>query len=188
MVNSMKPLRRRAGDTFLCVLGSVLFSVLLAGEASATDCRLSLSQPFVDYGLLRGSEHSSSQAVAVGKRSVRLNVVCPESTVIALRFQGTPAEGHGFMFGRQGYFNLSLQHPLLDGKPVELALLHDRSDRGGQLRPGQSLVVLAGGLPASGRRFSAHVQVDTWLSRAATAVRDKTMLEGNGRFELVPAG
>ncbi|AMW80821.1 hypothetical protein AK972_0021 [Pseudomonas yamanorum] len=54
--------------------------------------------------------------------------------------------------------------------------------------PDQAMVVLAAGLPAVGRVFSAQVQVDTYLFNTATAVRDKTVLEGSGRFELVPAG
>ncbi len=188
MANFMKPLRRpaaRAGA--LKRAGVLLAGLLLAGEASAA-CRLSLSQPLVDYGLLRSDGQSASQAVSMGKRTVRLNVVCPGATVIALRFDGTPANAEGYRFGRQDYFNLTLQHPLLDGKPVELAQLYNHAERGGALRPGQVLVVLAGGLPATGRTFSAQVQVDTWLSSAAIAVRDKTTLEGNGRFELVPGG
>ena len=119
---------------------------------------------------------------------VRLNVVCPEGSVIALRFHGGAADGQGYRFGQQGSFGLTLQSPQLDGKPVELASLHNHAERGGQLRPGQSLVVLAGGLPAKGRTFSAQVHVDTWLPSAAIAVRDKTTLEGSGRFELVSAG
>ena len=71
---------------------------------------------------------------------------------------------------------------------MELAQLYNHAERDSTLRPGQSLVALVGGLPAIGRTFSAQVQVETWLSSAAMAVRDKTTLEGNGRFEWVPSG
>jgi hypothetical protein len=96
--------------------------------------------------------------------------------------------GQGFKFGEQGYFNLSLQQAVLDGRPAELAPLHNRGDRSGQLLQDQAMVVLAAGVPAVGRVFSAQVQVETYLFDTTTAVRDKTVLEGGGRFELVPAG
>lgn len=195
MVTSTKPCPRPAAKVafvpWSVAVGFGAFGLLaglLPAPASAASCRLSLSQPLVDYGSLRTGEQPVGQGVFLGKRTVRLNVVCPEASVIALRFQGVAMDGQGFRFGRQGSFRLTLEHPQLDGKPVELAQLHNHADRGGQLQPGQSLVVLAGGLPAKGRTFSAQVQVDTWLSSAATAVRDKTTLEGSGRFELVPAG
>jgi hypothetical protein len=66
--------------------------------------------------------------------------------------------------------------------------MHNRAERSGQLLPDQTMVVLAAGLPVVGRVFSAQVQVDTYLFDTTTAVRDKTVLEGGGRFELVPAG
>lgn len=187
MVNSTKPLRRPAvkkAPGRIVALGLLLAGLVTAVPAVAGSCRLFLSQSLIDYGHLRLSERSAS----VGKRMARLNVVCPENSVIALRFQGGVGDGQGYRFGQQGLFSLTLHHPQLDGRPVELAQLHNHADRGGQLRPGQALVVLAGGLPARGRTFSAQVQVDTWLPGAAIAVRDRTTLEGSGRFELVPAG
>ena len=183
MVNFMKPLRRLVVNSGR--LGGLLAGLLLADVAGAA-CRVSLSQPLIDYGALRSNEQPSAQGVSLGKRTVRLNVMCAEAAVIALRFQGLPAEGQGYRLGRQGYFNLTLQQPMLDGKPVELAQLYNHAERSGALRPGQSLVALAGGVPASGLTFSAQVQVESWLSDAASAVRDKTALEGSGRFELVP--
>lgn len=184
MVNFMKPLRRPVAKAVaVCSLAG-----LLMVEEAAAACRTSLSQPLIDYGLLRDSGQAGAQGVFLGKRMVRLSVSCTEIAVIALRFQGVPAEGQGYRLGQQGYFNLTLQQPMLDGKPVELAQLYNPAQRGGVLRPGQPLVVLAGSTPAKGLTFSAQVQVESWLSGVANAVRDKTTLEGSGRFELVPAG
>lgn len=166
----------------------VLSCLLMAGEAYAAECRVSLSRPEVDLGALRHGGQAAAQGVLFGKRTVHLNVVCPQDTLIALRFRGVPAVGQGFKFGEQGYFNLSLQQTVLDGRPAELAPMHNRAERSGQLLPDQTMVVLAAGLPVVGRVFSAQVQVDTYLFDTTTAVRDKTVLEGGGRFELVPAG
>jgi len=162
--------------------GALLSGLLIAGEVHAAECRLAVSRPEGDLGAF------AAQGVLLGKRTVHLNVVCPQDTLIALRFRGVPAVGQGFKFGEQGYFNLSLQQAVLDGRPAELAPLHNRADRSGQLLQDQAMVVLAAGVPAVGRVFSAQVQVETYLFDTTTAVRDKTVLEGGGRFELVPAG
>lgn len=87
MVNSMKPLRRfavkRAGG-YIVALGVLLVGLIPAAPAANASCRLFLSQPLIDYGQMRPSEKSAS----LGRRMVRLSVVCPENSVIALRFQG----------------------------------------------------------------------------------------------------
>ena len=188
MVNFMKPPRRLVAKVGPVYGVALLFAGLLLTEQATAACRVSLSQPLIDYGLLRDSDQPSARGVSLGKRTVRLNVICAEAAIVALRFQGAPADGQGYRLGRQGYFNLTLHQPMLDGKPVELAQLYNHAERGGALQPGQPLVVLVGGAPAMGRTFSAQVQVESWLSGVATAVRDKTTLEGSGRFELVPAG
>jgi len=166
----------------------VLVSLLAVFEASASECRLSVSQPHIDYGLLRPATTPEPRGIFLGKRMVRLNVVCSEATVIVVRFLGLPADAQGFRFGRDGRFDLTLQQPLLDGQAIELAPLHNRAERSGQLRPDQALVALKAGQPVRGRVFSAQVQVDTFLSNPAPSVRDKTLLEGSGRFEWVPGG
>jgi len=194
MANFMKPPRRSAvkaepaGRYALAgfqVLMGLLAGWLMISEVSAAECRVSLSQPQVDYGLLRNGAKPGPHGVFLGKRTVRLSVVCPEASVIALRFRGAPADGQGFSFGRHGRFDLNLQQPVLDGKAVVLAAMHNRTERDGQLRPDQALMALAAGQPVRGRTFSALVHIDSYLSSTAPAVRDKTLLEGGGRFELV---
>ena len=189
MANFMKTQRRSAVKGALAPGAlTVVLSLLSVFEASASECRLSVSQPQIDYGLLRPGTTPEPRGIFLGKRMVRLNVVCSEPTLIALRFQGVPADAQGFRFGRAGRFDLTLQQPLLDGQAIELAPMHNRAERSAQLRPDQALVVLKAGQSVRGRVFSAQVQVDTYLSSAAPPVRDKTLLEGSGRFEWVPGG
>ncbi len=187
--NFMKTQRRSAAKSALTsgMLAAVV-SLLTVFEASASECHLSVSQPQIDYGLLRPVSKPEARGAFLGKRMVRVSVVCADARVIALRFMGVPADGQGFRFGREGRFDLTLQQPVLDGQAIELAPMHNRAERGGHLRPDQALVLLKAGQPVSGRVFSAQVQIDTYLSNAAASVRDKTLLEGGGRFELVPGG
>lgn len=190
MVANIMKARRRSAASGALASGAlaVVVSLLTVFEVSAAECRLSVSQPHIDYGPLRPGTTHDSRGIPLGKRLVRLNVTCPDDRLIALRFRGVPADAQGFGFGRHGRFDVSLQQPLLDGQPMELAPMNSRTERSGQLRPDQALVVLKAGQPIAGRVFSAQVQVDTYLSHTAPAVRDKTLLEGGGRFELVPGG
>lgn len=163
---------------------SVLMWVgLMPGEALAGDCHLSLSQSRVDYGLIRSAELVGEQ-LALGKRTLQLSIVCAEAAPMALRFSGVSVGPKGFRFGRQGYFTLSLQHPQVDGQSVELRVLGEPAS--GQLLPGQTLVARAGGAPIQGRRFTALVNIETFVPAVGLAVRDETVLEGQGHFEWVP--
>lgn len=196
--NSMKQLQRSAApykpaEHFECgrlryglFLYLLLFVVMLANEARADNCRVSLSQPRVDYGAIRHAERGQPQ-IALGTRTLRLSVACEAPVSMALRFTGVPAGAQGFRFGRQGHFTLSLQSAQVDGKPVELMRprLSDEPATG-RLLPGHTLVAQVAGVPAHGRRFTALVSVETFLPIALLAVRDETIFEGQGGFEWAP--
>lgn len=193
MTNSTKPLRRSAmrrepagsrrwGLALLC------FTALMANEAQADTCRLSLSQPRVDYGVIHRTERmeGASGRQSLGKRTLHLTVVCIHPSVMALRFNGVPADGHGFQFGRQGRFTLSLKQAQVDGRDVEWAVAQLPGEpASGRLLPGQTLVARATGARVTGRRLTAQVDIDVELPPAALAVRNQTLLEGLGGFELV---
>ncbi|MCP2050340.1 hypothetical protein [Pseudomonas salomonii] len=162
-------------------------------DASANDCRLSISQPRVDYGMLRRAElldeRISNQPIILGKRTLQLSVVCAEPGAVALRFTGVPAGTQGFRFGRQGSFTLALKHAQVDGRAVELNSLQSTDTSAlGHLLPGQVLIAKAGGLPLTGTRFSAQVEIDTYLPPDAFSVRHETVFEGQGHFEWLPGG
>ncbi|MFL6606933.1 MAG: hypothetical protein ACJ8HF_01740, partial [Pseudomonas sp.] len=93
-----------------------------------------------------------------------------------------------FSLGPQGSFTLSLRQPRVDGQAVELFQGRARSlEQASRLLPGQTLVARHGGAPVQGRMFSAQVEVETYLPAHAARVRDETLIEGRGRFELVSA-
>lgn len=187
MTRSMKPPRRCAMAAKLRGLCWALLCTLLASpHVRAENCQLSVSQPRIDYGAIRRDAQVENAAMRLGTRSFNVSVFCAEPAVMGLRFNGVAADADGFRFGRQGRFRLSLQHAQVDGRAVGWAAAHlPGGPASGQLLPGQALVARAAGLPVSGRRLTAQVDIDAELPVDALAVRRETHLEGLGSFELV---
>lgn len=164
-------------------LGVVLCCALLLPQAVlAENCRLSVNQSRIDYGVIRPLALLQSPTVALDTRTLHLNVVCAEPSAMALRFVGA-ADGQGFRFGPQGHLRLSLKQALVDGRAVEWAAAGDATS--GRLLPGQALVARAAGVPVTGRRLTAQVDIDIDLPAEALQVRNQMVLEGQGSFELV---
>lgn len=183
MTSSSIQQRRCAMVGKLICLGCALFcTVLLAQGAHAENCRLSVSQPRIDYGVIRREALVESTTVTLDTRTLQLNVLCVEPSVMALRFIGA-ADGQAFRFGRQGRLRLSLKHAQVDGRAVDWDL--PGGGAAGQLLPGQVLTARVAGRPVTGQRLTAQVDIDTDLPAEALQVRSQTSLEGQGRFELV---
>lgn len=160
-------------------------SLLMAQGVRAEDCRLSVSQPRIDYGVIRREALVESASVALGTRTLHLNVACAQPSVMALRFIGA-ADGQGFRFDRQGRMRMYLRHAQVDGRAVEWEVAHLPGETvSGQLLPGQVLVARAAGQTMLGQRLTAQVDVDIDLPSDALQVRSQTRLEGQGTFELV---
>jgi hypothetical protein len=186
MTSSTRLHRRYAMAAKLKGMGVVLCcAVLLPQAVWAQNCRLSVSQSRIDYGVIRPLALLESPTVALGTRTLHLSVACAEPSTMALRFVGA-AEGQDFRFGQQGRFRLSLKQALVDGRAVEWAATYSPGDAAsGRLLPGQVLVARAAGVAVTGRRLTAQVEIDTELPADALQVRNQAELEGQGRFELV---
>jgi len=184
MTRSMKRHRRCAMGVKLNCVGGVLFCAVLSTQgARADNCQLSVSQPRIDYGLIRREETADSSTLALGTRALQLSVLCVEPSAMALRFLGA-ANGSGFRFGRQGRFRIHLRHAQVDGLTVEWAPQAGEHG-GGQLLPGQVLVASAAGAAVKGKRLTAQVEIHVDLPSDALQVRHQTVLEGQGTFELI---
>lgn len=163
---------------------ALLCTLLLTEGVRAENCRVSVSQPRIDYGVIRREALVESPTVVLGTRTLQLNVLCAAPQAMALRFIG-PGDGQGFRFGRHGRFNVTLKHARIDGRAVEWRLAHSPAEiAGGQLLPGQVLEART-----QGKRLTAQVDIDTDLPASALQVHSQTLVEGQGRFELVsPTG
>lgn len=187
MTRFMKPLRRCAMAVKHTSLPLALLCAVLAAPAAwAENCRLSVSQPRIDYGAIRREALVERTVLVLGTRSLHLSVLCTTPTAMALRFIAVAADGQGFVFGRQGHFRLTLKHAQVDGRAVDWAATHQPGEPvSGQLLPGQTLVAQAAGVPVTGLRLTAQVDIDTELPADALEIRNETRLEGQGSFELV---
>ncbi|TFF07373.1 hypothetical protein EXW72_15030 [Pseudomonas sp. BCA14] len=168
------------GVKLKCTGFALFCAVWMVQGARAENCRLSLSQSRIDYGVVHREALLESPSVTLGSRTLHLNVLCAEPSAIALRFIGA-ADGRGFRFGQQGRLRLSLKHAQMDGRAVDWALAHLPGEAArGQLLPGQVLVARA-----VGKRLTAQVDVDTDVPADTFQVRYQTVLESQGSFELV---
>ncbi|WP_181883238.1 hypothetical protein [Pseudomonas fluorescens] len=162
---------------------------LLANQVSAADCQLSLSQPRVDYGVLRHAQLLDDHwgSPSLGKRTVLLNVICIDPVPMAVRFSGLPAGPQGFRFGGDGAIVLSVRHAQLDGRAVDL--LAEDSMPGApreRLLPGQVLIARAAGGPVAGRLLSVQLDIAPNVPMSVFSVRGETTLEGRVQIEWVP--
>ncbi|MGY2377154.1 hypothetical protein ACW9IB_21890 [Pseudomonas sp. SDO524_S393] len=154
---------------------------MTAQGARADNCQLSITQPRVDYGVIRREPFDERSRVTLGTRTLHLNIQCDEPSPMMVRFNGVASDGQGFRFGREGRFRLRLKQARVDGLAVQW---RERGLPGesaiGQLLPGHTLVA-----QSMGRRLTAQVDIDTDLPSHALQVRSQTLLEGQGSFELV---
>ena len=164
----------------------LLLVALSVNQARAQDCQMILSEPRVDYGEIRPSQASSGSVTARldTQRTLHLSVLCANPTAMALRFNGVPADAQGFQFGRQGRFVLNLMQAQVDGIPVTW---QTDATAGGRLLPGRTVVASAAGVPMTGRRLTAQVEIEVHLPADALSMRRERRLEGRGQFELVSA-
>lgn len=183
MTNSMKPHRWSAMFAKRRNLW-LLWVALVATQVQAENCRMTLSEPRVDYGVIRPAQASSSRALMTLDipRTLHLSVLCTDPSAMSLRFNGAAADAQGFQFGRQGRFTLNLRQARVDGRPVSW---QSDDTSSGQLLPGRMLYASVGGTPVTGRRLTAQVEVAVQLPANALAVTRETLLEGHGQFELV---
>lgn len=176
---------------FQARLAGWLVVMLLAPVAAvAADCQMFLSSTQLDYGRLYRAalqdQGGSGPLLLLGRKSFTLNVNCQVPTRLSLRFIA-PGDGlEYFRFAGNGRMRIAMSQVTLDGQSAGLAVTREGAAADEHLfLPGQPLFVTQGAGVVAGSRFSAQVDVDTWVADEATRVRYEARLEGGGRFERV---
>lgn len=152
-----------------------------------TRCRLSVSNPVVDYGMMSRwqLEDIGVGSVSPGTRSLTISVVCPYSRTMSLRVEGEASEG-GLRYGEHGTTHLHLLDAQLDGNAVELRSVTPAgviTDSGGYrlaLNAGQRLAPVIQGRLAEGKTLTARLEIQPVLAEGDAHVssrqRSETML------------
>lgn len=150
-----------------------------------TRCRLSVSNPVVDYGLMSRwqLEDIGAGRVSPGTRSLTVSVVCPYSRTMSLRVEGEDREG-GLRYGKHG--TTRLLDAQLDGNAVELRTVTPAgviTENGGQrlaLNAGQRLAPVMQGRLAEGKTLTARLEIQPVLAeddaRVSSRQHSETML------------
>lgn len=152
-----------------------------------TRCRLSVSNPVVDYGMMSRwqLEYIGAGSVSPGTRSLTVSVVCPYSRTMSLRVEGEDREG-GLSYGEHGTIRLRLLDVQLDGNVVELRTVTPTgviTESGGHrlaLNAGQRLAPVMQGRLAEGKTLTARLEIQPVLAeddaRVSSRQRSETLL------------
>ncbi|SEM32197.1 Protein of unknown function [Pseudomonas sp. ok272] len=176
----------------LALLG---LAALSPAPALADECRLSLSQTQLDFGLMNRAIHSTqARERLLGERRVSLTLNCPHPTDMSLFYRGLAAFGERLRFTDRGSYHVQVSDAVLDGKAVELGLLAG-SGQAPSLsastltwRPEHAIVPLADGSPAQGSSFSAQLLVSAWAQEDAAQVRDAVTWDVSGLIDSPATG
>lgn len=158
-----------------------------------TRCRLSISNPVVDYGVM---SRWQLQAVAGGRlspgtRSLTLSVACPYPRAMKLLIEGEGGAQGGLRFGERGLTHLRLLNAQLDGNTVELRALTQAgtlAKHSGQaiaLNAGQQVALVVQGRLAEGRTLTAQLEVKPVMSEDGARVSSRRRSESMFRLTLL---
>lgn len=152
-----------------------------------TRCRLSVSNPVVNYGMMSRwqLEDIGAGSVSPGTRSLTVSVVCPYSRTMSLRVESEDREG-GLRYGEHGTTHLRLMDAQLDGNAVELqtvtpaGIIKESGRHRLALNAGQRLAPVMQGRLAEGKTLTVRLEIQPVLSegdaRVSSRQRSETML------------
>lgn len=164
-------------------------------QAQADDCRLTLSQAQLDFGLMNRAIHlTQARERLLGERRLSLTLNCAHPTDMSLFYRGLAAAGERLRFTERGSYSVQVSDAVLDGKAVELGLLagigQAPSVRASTLtwRPDHAIVPLQEGSPVQGSSFSAQLLVSAWAQEDAAHVRDAVTWDVTGLIDSLATG
>jgi hypothetical protein len=180
----------------LLTLGTLMLSGLAPHAwALADECKLTLSQPVVDYGLTnRAIRANGSAEQTLGERHLSLNLSCPQPTDMTLFYRAMAATAERFRFAEHGSYAVRMSDAVLDGQPVDLGFISaigqvpEASASSLLWQPQQAIVPVRSGVAAQGQSLSAQLELTAWASEKALQVRDAVVWETTGLFDAVATG
>jgi len=179
--------------------GLILLALLAGGvipTAGASDCRVTLSRPVVDYGKWVPGEDSGpnrGNIYPLNENDVVVSALCSEPQKMALFFSGTPRDG-GFLFGDKGVLAVEASQPMLDGKSVRLGKSAGQgvlSIEGGSeekviVRNNDGLMPVSDRQVVTGQQFQVTLKLKPVMNASGLKPADQTLIKSalNIRVEV----
>ena len=174
----------------------LVIMLLPVGSALAANCEMRLSDSIVDYGRLNRAELLDQQTVSgvmsLGKKNMTLHILCQRPGVSMLRYRAVAADQNLFQFTDKGKYSVRLSNAVVDGNTVELGLVQAQEQMPTTaaasvlLTPATAVVAMSGAQRAQGKSFSVQVEIEAHIAEESTRVREETILQASGVFELMP--
>ena len=182
-------------DYLLPAIALVLVGIGIGPAQAQEECRLDLSEPRLDFGLMnRAVLVTPAPERLLGERRVGLTLTCSQPVAMSLFYRGLAAGAERFRFTDQGSYQLQVQDAVLDGHAVNLGLIAGHglapSTHGSSLtwRADHGIVPLHNGQPALGRRFSVQMVANAWAEDGAARVRDAVNWQASGWVDAPASG
>ncbi|VVQ01853.1 hypothetical protein PS918_04242 [Pseudomonas fluorescens] len=180
----------------LLILAPLTFSGFTSPAWSLPeDCRLNLSQPVLDYGLMnRAIRPDLAPERNLGERHTNLSLSCPQPMDMSLFYRAMAATAERFHFAERGSYRMRIHGAVLDGQSVDIGLIagvgQSPVETGSSLiwRPAHGVVPVEAGVPLQGRHFSAQLELTAWVQDQGMPLRDTVTWDASGMFDAVASG
>ncbi|TWC71426.1 hypothetical protein [Herbaspirillum sp. SJZ099] len=188
-------MRRSDLVSALATLAAILLAAPAAHASGADNCQMLISNPSVDYGATTRAELLKRQVsplmMSLGRQSVTLTATCRVPTLMTLFFRGSAADAHAYRLGNGGAFTLRVLNARLDGRAVGLGSVlvpgqpPETQADSLVLSPNTGAVPIINDVPVRGSSLQLQIDIDAGISTTASRINDRTVLRGDGSFELV---
>lgn len=164
-------------------------------RALADECRLSVSQSVLDYGLMhRAIRTPEPQERTLGERRLSLNLNCPQPADMSVFYRAMAVTEERFKLADHGSYTVHISDAVLDGQSVDLGMISGVSQTPQATasnllwRPGQAIVPVRSGTAVQGQNLSAQLQLTAWAQVQASPLRDTVAWEATGLFDPIAEG
>jgi len=175
------------------VLGLLVSSVMWSAQALA-ECTMDVSQPQLDFGMLQRDNTIRSEKIALGERSVSINVSCERDSDMTLFLRGTALDSERFKWDAHSNYRVRLSGASLDGKPVVMIETVPTGEGAVTAvasefwRPGRGVVPMTEGRVMQGKHLRLQASFVGEAATQAFRVRDNTEWQAQAMVELPSGG
>lgn len=178
-----------------CLL--IILAILGAFSAPsfASDCRVTLSRPLVDYGKLvpeQAEQFNNGSVYPLTESNVLINAFCSEPKRISLAFSGMTKNGL-ISFGDNGFVAIEAFQATLDGKHVQLGkttgpgnmLLTGPSREHAVVLNNTSLVPVGGQSIIEGQQFQVTLKLKPVMNLRGLKPSDQSLMKSDLHVQVI---